>query len=166
MSSNEKQQGQQPYFPPPPPGPPPAQASHSQIPQHPNETPLPDYTIPTYDPANPQFAPPPTAGDNLYDASPTGERPPAFPGSSGKQDSGGEQGGKKKANRLSGFGAAFASKVAGPVNALVNKFGSEGFLPESLDKECEKAARILRSFCSKPTLPRSTPVSSYQKPRV
>ncbi|KAK3299554.1 uncharacterized protein B0H64DRAFT_355754 [Chaetomium fimeti] len=158
MSSNEKQppvgpagqQGQQQYFPPPPPGPPPAQTAQahpqgSQPPKHTNETPLPDYNIPAYKPANPQFAPPPLgADDDLYNASPTNEQPPKW----GHHQAHGSEGEtKKKSNRLSAFGEAFTNKVAGPVNALANKFGSEGFLPESLDKECEKAARILRGFC-------------------
>ncbi|KAL2257369.1 hypothetical protein VTK26DRAFT_261 [Humicola hyalothermophila] len=170
MSSNEKQnpgnpaahQSQQPQFPPPPPGPPPA-----QVPKHSNETPLPDYDIPAYDPAHPQFAPPPTTADDIYDATPTDEKPPKFPFGSHhhNKDDNDEEGSKKKSNRLSAFGSAFASKVAGPVNALAHKFGAEGFVPESLDKECEKAARILRSFCkdgiysdpaTPPTAPKTT----------
>ncbi|RHZ70178.1 hypothetical protein CDV55_105284 [Aspergillus turcosus] len=38
-------------------------------------------------------------------------------------------------------------KVGAPVNRLSNKLGSEAFWPMTLDKESEKAARILRSFC-------------------
>lgn len=38
-------------------------------------------------------------------------------------------------------------KVGGPVNKLSNKLGAEAFWPTSLDKESDKAARILRSFC-------------------
>ncbi|KAK0345485.1 hypothetical protein LTR91_021462 [Friedmanniomyces endolithicus] len=38
-------------------------------------------------------------------------------------------------------------KVGGPVNKLSNKLGAEAFWPASLDKESDKAARILRSFC-------------------
>lgn len=38
-------------------------------------------------------------------------------------------------------------KLGGPVNKLSNKLGSEAFWPMTLDKESEKAARILRSFC-------------------
>jgi len=37
-------------------------------------------------------------------------------------------------------------KLGAPVNKLTNKIGSEAFWPTSLDKECDKAARILRSF--------------------
>jgi hypothetical protein len=38
-------------------------------------------------------------------------------------------------------------KVGVPVNKATNKLGAETFWPTSLDKEAEKAARILRSFC-------------------
>jgi lipid-binding SYLF domain-containing protein len=43
----------------------------------------------------------------------------------------------------------WADKLGGPVNKLSNKIGSEAFWPTTLDKESDKAARILRSFCSK-----------------
>lgn len=38
-------------------------------------------------------------------------------------------------------------KLGGPVNRLSNKVGCEAFWPMTLDKESDKAARILRSFC-------------------
>ena len=38
-------------------------------------------------------------------------------------------------------------KVGAPVNKVSNKLGAEAFWPTSLDKESDKAARILRSFC-------------------
>lgn len=38
-------------------------------------------------------------------------------------------------------------KLGTPVNRLSNKLGSEAFWPMELDKESEKCARILRSFC-------------------
>lgn len=40
-------------------------------------------------------------------------------------------------------------KLGAPVNKLSNKLGSEAFWPTTLDKESDKAARILKSFCSK-----------------
>lgn len=40
------------------------------------------------------------------------------------------------------------AKAAAPINALVNKMGSQAFLPSTMDKECEKAAAILLSFCA------------------
>jgi hypothetical protein len=39
-------------------------------------------------------------------------------------------------------------KLGAPVNKLSNKLGAEAFWPTSIDKESDKAARILRSFCS------------------
>ena len=41
----------------------------------------------------------------------------------------------------------FFDKVGVPVNKAANKLGAEAFWPTSLDKESDKAARILRSFC-------------------
>ncbi|KAM5472454.1 hypothetical protein MauCBS54593_003046 [Microsporum audouinii] len=38
-------------------------------------------------------------------------------------------------------------RIGRPVNRLSNKLGAEAFWPTTLDKESEKAARILRSFC-------------------
>lgn len=38
-------------------------------------------------------------------------------------------------------------KLGGPVNRLSYRVGAEAFWPMSLDKESDKAARILRSFC-------------------
>ncbi|KAH9208248.1 hypothetical protein DL95DRAFT_312223 [Leptodontidium sp. 2 PMI_412] len=38
-------------------------------------------------------------------------------------------------------------KIGEPLNKLSNKLGSEAFWPTSMDKECNKAARILASFC-------------------
>ena len=38
-------------------------------------------------------------------------------------------------------------KLGAPVNRLSNKLGAEAFWPTTLDKESDKAARILQSFC-------------------
>lgn len=48
-----------------------------------------------------------------------------------------------------GFDKAWhtVDKLGAPVNRLSYKIGSEAFWPMSLDKESDKAARILRSFC-------------------
>lgn len=48
-----------------------------------------------------------------------------------------------------GFNKAYAvvDKLGAPVNRLSNKVGSEAFWPTTMDKESEKAARILRGFC-------------------
>jgi hypothetical protein len=40
-------------------------------------------------------------------------------------------------------------KLGRPINKFSNKIGSEAFWPTTLDKESDKAARILKSFCSK-----------------
>ena len=39
-------------------------------------------------------------------------------------------------------------KLGGPVNRLSNKIGCEAFWPMTLDKESDKAARIMQSFCT------------------
>lgn len=54
-----------------------------------------------------------------------------------------------------GFDKAWTlvDKLGAPVNKLSNKLGSEAFWPTTLDKESDKAARILRSFCSTSTTP-------------
>lgn len=40
-------------------------------------------------------------------------------------------------------------KLGAPINRFSNRIGSEAFWPTTLDKESDKAARILKSFCSK-----------------
>lgn len=59
------------------------------------------------------------------------------------------------ASRLSALGA----RAASPINMLANRMGSEGFLPETMYKECEKAARVLRGF-AEPSLSRTATQSS------
>ncbi|MCJ1295570.1 hypothetical protein MMC34_007133 [Xylographa carneopallida] len=53
-----------------------------------------------------------------------------------------------KTTSKAGFDAAWSAldKLGAPVNKLTNKIGSEAFWPTTLDKESDKAARILRSF--------------------
>jgi lipid-binding SYLF domain-containing protein len=48
-----------------------------------------------------------------------------------------------------GFDKAWKAldKLGAPINRLSNKVGAEAFWPTTLDKESNKAARILRSFC-------------------
>lgn len=57
-----------------------------------------------------------------------------------------------KTGSKSGFDQGWKAldKLGAPVNKLSNKLGSEAFWPTTLDKESDKAARILKSFCSKP----------------
>ncbi|KAK3951346.1 DUF500 and UBA/TS-N domain-protein [Pseudoneurospora amorphoporcata] len=140
MSGNdEKRKLEEQYFPPPPPGPPPSQSQQQQQQQqharHPDEVPIPDY-----DPSHPQYA----SKEDIYGLGPTDQHPPPFPPrptSSGK--AGDEKVKLSWGQKLAGWG----TKAAGPINALANKMGSEAFLPGPMDKEVEKAARILRSFC-------------------
>ncbi|XDG06609.1 hypothetical protein ABKA04_006224 [Annulohypoxylon sp. FPYF3050] len=43
----------------------------------------------------------------------------------------------------------WADKIPSPVNRLsTSRLSRDAFLPATLDKECEKAARIIKSFCS------------------
>lgn len=58
---------------------------------------------------------------------------------------------KVKGGSKSGFDKTWKAfdKLGAPVNRLSNKLGSEAFWPTTLDKESDKAARILKSFCSK-----------------
>ncbi|KAG5301064.1 DUF500 domain-containing protein [Histoplasma ohiense] len=56
---------------------------------------------------------------------------------------------KTKGYSKRGFDKAWNTldKLGPPVNRLSNKLGAEAFWPTTLDKESDKAARILRSFC-------------------
>lgn len=42
---------------------------------------------------------------------------------------------------------SIVDKLGAPINRFTHKIGSEAFWPTTLDKESDKAARILRSFC-------------------
>jgi lipid-binding SYLF domain-containing protein len=54
-----------------------------------------------------------------------------------------------KTQSKKGFDKAWGwlDKLGAPVNRLSNRVGSEAFWPTTLDKESDKAARILQSFC-------------------
>lgn len=54
-----------------------------------------------------------------------------------------------KTTSKAGFDKVYnlVDKLGAPVNRLSNKLGSEAFWPTTLDKESDKCARILRSFC-------------------
>ncbi|KAM5357867.1 hypothetical protein ACJZ2D_015837 [Fusarium nematophilum] len=142
-------------FPPPPPGPPPAQQEQKSAP-HPNPleanpvAPQPtqqNYSIPGYDPAHPVFAPPPTnepAKPDVTAAAPA-PAPAAVPGTASTSA-------PVEEHKKHGWSEKFSQlgiKAAAPINSLVHKLGSQSFLPDTLDKECEKAASILRTFCKK-----------------
>jgi hypothetical protein len=57
---------------------------------------------------------------------------------------------KTKDTSKAGFDKVYnlVDKLGAPVNRLSNKVGSEAFWPTTLDIESDKAARILKSFCS------------------
>jgi lipid-binding SYLF domain-containing protein len=56
---------------------------------------------------------------------------------------------KTKTTSKKGFDKVYnlVDKLGSPVNRLSNRLGAEAFWPTTLDKESDKAARILRSFC-------------------
>lgn len=56
---------------------------------------------------------------------------------------------KTKRYSKKGFDKAWdtVDKLGAPVNRLSNKLGAEAFWPMAIDKESDKAARVLRSFC-------------------
>ncbi|KAI3393069.1 hypothetical protein diail_4778 [Diaporthe ilicicola] len=127
----EKNPSNEQDFPAPPPGPPPG---HNGLAMHPNEQPLPDSHSELYD------QPPPThSGAQAPPSTETQQTAHQVP----PPDS---DGAPKKAGWGQRF-SAWGGKAATPFNMLANKLGSESFLPDTMDKECEKAARILKSFC-------------------
>ncbi|KAL7920637.1 hypothetical protein ACQKWADRAFT_156035 [Trichoderma austrokoningii] len=152
-----QQTGQQ-QFPPPPPQ---QQQQHNL--QQQNQTYNPQtyqpqqqqtsaYSIPAYNPASPVFAPPPSnepASPSGYQPSTAGQhqqqhRPPSPDDHLAYGDDHG--------HHKSGWGerlSALGIKAAAPINSIAHKLGSQSFLPETLDKECEKAAMILKAFCKK-----------------
>lgn len=150
---------QQEYYPPPPPGPPPAHANplgsnpaydtqQQSVPQHPDENPIPDYH-PTAQQQQQHYYQPNAA--ELYgtdDPRPTAET---------------------KASSWSTRLAELGTKAAAPFNSLTTKLGTEAFLPAPMDKECEKAARILRAFCKdgvyhEPSSQQAAPLTTDYKP--
>ena len=61
-------------------------------------------------------------------------------------------------------------KLGDPVNRLSYRLGAEAFWPMTLDKECEKAARIMRSFCkdgffTDDETPDTTPEGKIDRPK-
>ncbi|KAI9696459.1 MAG: hypothetical protein M1836_005737 [Candelina mexicana] len=56
---------------------------------------------------------------------------------------------KTKTGSKKGFDTVYGwvDKLGAPVNKISNRLGSEAFWPTTLDKESDKAARILKSFC-------------------
>ncbi|KAI1334420.1 hypothetical protein F5Y15DRAFT_289278 [Xylariaceae sp. FL0016] len=173
----ESRPSEQQYFPPPPPGPPPSHAhehQHEHTDEVDGE--LPSYTEvlaeseghapppvvsdqkppalpprPTSSQGQGQYFPPPpvspSQGQNQYFPP-----PPASPSQAGpstapphQPPAAAESSGNKSgwSQRLYQWGL----KAGVPINKVTNKLGSEAFWPSSMDRECDKAARILKSFC-------------------
>ncbi|KAL7967642.1 hypothetical protein HDV63DRAFT_104700 [Trichoderma sp. SZMC 28014] len=120
------------------------------------------YSIPAYNPANPVFAPPPS--NALHEpASPSGYQPSSEGQQQHQHQHQNQQQqhspspdplayGDDHGQHKSGWGerlSALGMKAAAPINSIAHKLGSQSFLPETLDKECEKAATILKAFCKK-----------------
>ncbi|KAI3577864.1 hypothetical protein IWW34DRAFT_806452 [Fusarium oxysporum f. sp. albedinis] len=77
-----------------------------------------------------------------------------------------EQSTEMQINRKSGFVNrlhVLSAKIAGPVNDFANKLGCEAFMPTTLDKECDKASRILTSFCDGTPLTTTSPNDSLSR---
>lgn len=75
---------------------------------------------------------------------------------------------KVKGGSKAGFDKAYKAldKLGPPVNRLSNKLGSEAFWPTTLDKESDKCARILKSFCSKELMSRIAMVADIHVQRM
>ncbi|KAH7120212.1 hypothetical protein B0J13DRAFT_457165 [Dactylonectria estremocensis] len=161
-AGSEKKFPDEKSFPPPPPGPPPSQAHPNPLNVHPTFPPPPpadpNYSIPAYNPAAPVFAPPPAnvPSDSAPPLTPvletdpeTAPAPAPAPGVSAATHTEEQQ---QQHPHKKGWGERFSSlgiKAAAPINSLAHMLGSQSFLPETLDKECDKAASILRAFCKK-----------------
>ncbi|OTB02552.1 hypothetical protein M426DRAFT_322489 [Hypoxylon sp. CI-4A] len=160
---------EQQYYPPPPPGPPPTQAhepnyvpppSYSEIETGPGLT-VTDEKPPILPPrpvssqgvqggqggqAVPQFPPPPTeasiaqAAANYQQQQQQQQQHPPAPGTEPAASPAAKPGFGRKLYE-------WGIKAGVPINKITNKLGSEAFWPTSMDKECDKAARILKSFC-------------------
>ncbi|KAI0847183.1 DUF500-domain-containing protein [Daldinia vernicosa] len=157
------------YYPPPPPGPPPHQVytPSEENPSYPppgysefetgsgitatDEKPpaLPSRPTPSQggQPA-PHFPPPPTEASLPHVAA--GLHPDQQHQQHQQQPSTTNTHAPASSTPKPGFGRklhGWAMKVGTPINKLTNKLGSEAFMPTTMDKECDKAARILKSFC-------------------
>ncbi|CAM1510627.1 Fc.00g009620.m01.CDS01 [Cosmosporella sp. VM-42] len=191
-------QDQQQEFPPPPPGPPPTQDHHpnplnanpftpitppfvtDQPNQHsalPPQEPTENYAIPRYNPAAPVFAPPPTNEPQLGQTAPATEIPTAHPEAHTAANTAAHTEAHttphtdEHAHKKPGWTERFSQlglKAAAPINSLAHKLGSQSFLPETLDKECDKAAAILTAFCKKGATadPTSTEVPTSTDPKA
>ncbi|KAI1110600.1 DUF500-domain-containing protein [Nemania sp. NC0429] len=144
------------YYPPPPPGPPPGFGSVSPPPGYaeefgegPGNAPG-DVKIHDHDPhglpgANPPGPDPAVSGPPALPPRPVSSGVQfAPPPTSPAQDGGhGRGAGSRFGEKL----YQWSVKAGAPVNRIAHRLGAEAFWPMTLDLECEKAARILRSFC-------------------
>ncbi|KAI3325284.1 hypothetical protein HD806DRAFT_471646 [Xylariaceae sp. AK1471] len=149
--------GEQQYFPPPPPGPPPNQAYAHAAEPPPDFPPPPSYSeefgqgpefVDEKLPLPPNLPPRPSSSSG-----PQFPPPPKSPSQAPAQAPAQAQsttGASSSSSKHGGFGQKlyqWGIKAGGPINKLTNKLGSEAFWPTTMDKECDKAARILKSFC-------------------
>jgi hypothetical protein len=90
----------------------------------------------------------PNQNPNYYPTYPTGTTTPVGTGTQTPPKQSGLD--KAKHGGKAVFDKAWSAfeKLGAPVNKLTNKIGSEAFWPTTLDHESDKAARILKSFCS------------------
>ncbi|KAI1125815.1 hypothetical protein F5Y10DRAFT_223460 [Nemania abortiva] len=146
--SHDDGQQHQYYYPPPPPGPPPGLTSDAPPPSYAEEFgdgPAWDPDAKTHLPPPPPSAIPPALPPRPVSSGMTFAPPPtsASQGGGSSTTSGGGSGGGGFGEKLYRWGI----KAGAPVNRIANRLGAEAFWPMTLDLECEKAARILKSFC-------------------
>lgn len=122
--SPQYQQHMNNYYPPPP-GPPSSDTFENPPPKPPRPA----------DQQQQQYYAPPPASDQPY----------APPSSASEQSQ--SVGGSSKPSFTERL-FQWSTKAGVPINKVTNKLGSEAFWPSTMDIECDKAARILKSFCS------------------
>lgn len=112
------------------------------------------YSIPQYNPADPAFANQPSYAipqdPQLNTGTATAPDPAAGHPTTYKPHSASPTSPVDDDHKGSKWSARFSSlgiKAAAPINQLAHKLGSQSFLPETMNKECDKAASILQSFC-------------------
>lgn len=88
------------------------------------------------------YAPPPSQHQEFV--SPASPGKPPVPGTEPVTDAVGSSSKPTFKERL----YQWSTKAGVPINKITNKLGSEAFWPSTMDIECDKAARILKSFCS------------------
>lgn len=144
------QEHMQQYYPPPPPsgapgGPGAPQAGSADDEHPPPKPPRPQSS----QQQNPNYYAPPPGTQEFV--SPVSPGKPPVPGTEPFTDA---VGGSSKPTFKERF-YQWSTKAGVPINKMTNKLGSEAFWPSTMDVECDKAARILKSFCSKFPKPKS-----------